>query len=61
MRAVELLYGSMATSAIFAKSPLDRQFRDMRTAAAHVMVSPLTYEAAGRVELGLPAGMAFFD
>jgi hypothetical protein len=51
----------MATSAIFTKSPLDRQFRDMRTAAAHVMVSPLTYEAAGRVELGLPAGMAFFD
>ena len=61
MRAVELCYASMATSAIFAKSPLDRQFRDMRTAAAHVMVGPLTYEAAGRVELGLPAGMAFFD
>ena len=61
LRAVELLYASMATSAIFTKSPLDRQFRDMRTAAAHVMVGPLTYEAAGRVELGLPAGMAFFD
>ncbi len=61
LRAVELLYSSMATSAIFTKSPLDRQFRDMRTAAAHVMVSPLTYEAAGRVELGLPAGMAFFE
>jgi alkylation response protein AidB-like acyl-CoA dehydrogenase len=61
LRAVELVYASMATSAIFTRSPLDRQFRDMRTAAAHVMVSPLTYEAAGRVELGLPAGMAFFD
>jgi alkylation response protein AidB-like acyl-CoA dehydrogenase len=61
LRAVELLYGSIATSAIFTRSPLDRQFRDMRTAAAHVMVGPLTYEAAGRVELGLPAGMAFFD
>jgi alkylation response protein AidB-like acyl-CoA dehydrogenase len=61
LRAVELVYASMATSAIFTKSPLDRQFRDMRTAAAHVMVGPLTYEAAGRVELGLPAGMAFFD
>jgi alkylation response protein AidB-like acyl-CoA dehydrogenase len=61
MRAVELCYAAMATSAIFTKSPLDRQFRDMRTAAAHVMVSPLTYEAAGRVELDLPAGMAFYD
>ncbi len=60
LRAVDLLHSALATSAIFAKSPLERQFRDMHTAAAHVMVSPLTFEAAGRVELGLPANMAFF-
>jgi alkylation response protein AidB-like acyl-CoA dehydrogenase len=61
LRAVDILHGALATSAIFQKSPLERQFRDMHTAAAHVMVGPLTYEAAGRVELGLPAGMPFFE
>ncbi|HLZ69385.1 MAG TPA: acyl-CoA dehydrogenase family protein [Dehalococcoidia bacterium] len=59
-RAVDLLHGALGTSSVFAGSPLERQFRDMRTAAAHVMVGPLTYEAAGRVELDLPAGMPFF-
>jgi len=61
LRAVDLLHGALGTSSVFQSSPLERQFRDMRTAAAHVMVGPLTYEAAGRVELGLPAGMPFFD
>ena len=59
-RAVDSLHAALGSTAIFASSPLERQFRDMRTAAAHVMVGPLTYEAAGRVELGLPAGMPFF-
>ncbi|MFN8559397.1 MAG: acyl-CoA dehydrogenase family protein [Dehalococcoidia bacterium] len=59
-RAVDLMHGALATTAVFAGSPLERQFRDMRTAAAHVMVGPLTYEAGGRVELGLPVGMPFF-
>lgn len=61
LRAVDLLHRAMATSSILTKSPLERHFRDMHAAAAHVMVGPLTYEAAGRVEMGLPAGMAFFD
>jgi indole-3-acetate monooxygenase len=60
-RAVDLLHSALGTSSVFQGNPLERQFRDMRTAAAHVMVGPLTYEAAGRVELGLPAGMPFFD
>lgn len=60
VHATDLVHDAMATTAIFAKSPLERQFRDIHTAAAHVMVGPLTYEAAGRVELGLPAGMPFF-
>jgi indole-3-acetate monooxygenase len=60
-RAVDLLHSALGSSAIFAGNPLERQFRDMRTASAHVMVGPLTYEAAGRVELGLPASMPFFD
>jgi alkylation response protein AidB-like acyl-CoA dehydrogenase len=60
-RAVDIMHGALATSSIFQGNPLERQFRDMRTAVAHVMVGPLTYEAAGRVELGLPAGMPFFE
>ena len=60
-RAVDLLHGALGTSSVFQGNPLERQFRDLRTAAAHVMVGPLTYEAAGRVELGLPAGMPFFE
>jgi alkylation response protein AidB-like acyl-CoA dehydrogenase len=60
-QAVDLLHGALGTSSVFQGNPLERQFRDLRTAAAHVMVGPLTYEAAGRVELGLPAGMPFFD
>jgi alkylation response protein AidB-like acyl-CoA dehydrogenase len=61
VRAVDLMHGALATTSIYAKSPLERQFRDIHTAAAHVMVGPLTYEAAGRVEMGLPAGVAFFE
>lgn len=60
-QAVDIVHGALATSTIFTGNPLERQFRDMRTAAAHVMVGPLTYEAAARVELGLPAGMPFFE
>lgn len=59
-QAVDILHRAMSTSSILAKDPLERIFRDMHTASAHVMVGPLTYEAAGRVELGLPSEMAFF-
>lgn len=60
VQAVDLVHGALATSSIFTKSPLERQFRDIHTAAAHVMVSPLTLEAAGRVEMGLEPGFPFF-
>lgn len=60
VRAVDLVHGALATSAIVDASPLERPFRDIHTAAAHVMIGPLTYEAAGRVELGLDAGFPFF-
>jgi len=58
--AVDLLHRALATSAVQVASPLDRQFRDIHTAGAHVMVGPLTYEAAGRVELGMPADFPLF-
>jgi indole-3-acetate monooxygenase len=60
VRAVDLLHGALATSAIFTKSPLERQFRDLHTASAHVMIGSMTYEAAGRVLLGQEAEFPFF-
>ena len=60
VHAVDLLHTALGTSSLFQNTPLERQFRDIHMAAAHVMISPFTYEAAGRVELGLPAEFPFF-
>ncbi|MCC6382739.1 MAG: hypothetical protein IT304_09525 [Dehalococcoidia bacterium] len=60
VQAVDLMHDAVATTAIFRKSPLERHFRDIHTASAHVMVAPLTFEAAGRVELGLEPNFPFF-
>jgi alkylation response protein AidB-like acyl-CoA dehydrogenase len=60
LRTVDLLHRSLGTTSIMAGGTLDRCFRDLHTAAAHVMVGPLTYEAAGRVELGLDADFPLF-
>ncbi|MSQ36478.1 MAG: hydroxylase [Dehalococcoidia bacterium] len=60
VRAVDLACGAVGTAAIFTQNALERRVRDVRAAATHVMVGPLTYEAAGRVELGLPAQVPFF-
>lgn len=60
VRAVDLLHAACATTAIFTKSPLERQFRDIHTASAHVMIGQLTFEAAGRVLLGLDPAFPFF-
>lgn len=60
VQAVDLLYQALATSAIMRSSPLERRFRDIHTAGAHVMVGQLTYEAAGRVALGRDAEFPFF-
>jgi hypothetical protein len=45
---------------VFKKTPLERHFRDIHTAAAHVMVGTLVMEAAGRVELGMSPEFPFF-
>jgi hypothetical protein len=58
--AVDLLHAAVGTSSIFTKNALERQFRDVHTAAAHIQIGPQTYEAAGRVELGLGAAFPFF-
>jgi alkylation response protein AidB-like acyl-CoA dehydrogenase len=60
VQAIDLLHGVLATSSILTSSALERPFRDIHTAAAHVMIGPLTFEAAGRVELGLEPAFPFF-
>ncbi len=60
VRATDLVHAGMGATSIFTSNPIERQFRDIHTAAAHVMIGPLTYEAAGRVELGLAPDFPFF-
>ena len=60
VHAVDLLHAALGTSSLFQNTPLERQFRDIHMAAAHVMISQFTFEAAGRVEMGLPAEFPFF-
>ncbi|HEY7268931.1 MAG TPA: acyl-CoA dehydrogenase family protein [Dehalococcoidia bacterium] len=59
-RAVDILHSLLATSAIAKSSLLERCFRDIHTATAHVMIGPLTYEAGGRVLLGKDVDFPFF-
>jgi alkylation response protein AidB-like acyl-CoA dehydrogenase len=51
--AVDLLFRLAGSSAIFQSSPLERCWRDVRTAAQHVQVQEGRWETAGRVLLGL--------
>lgn len=60
VHAVDLLHSSLGTSSLFQTAPIERHFRDIHMAAAHVMVSQYTYEAAGRVEFGREAEFPFF-
>ena len=60
LQAVDMLHAAVATTGIFNTSPISRQFRDIHTAAAHVMIGTMTIEAAGRVILGDEAGFPFF-
>jgi alkylation response protein AidB-like acyl-CoA dehydrogenase len=60
LQAVDTLHAAVATTGIFNTSPISRQFRDIHTASAHVMIGSMTIEAAGRVILGDEAGFPFF-
>jgi alkylation response protein AidB-like acyl-CoA dehydrogenase len=52
-QAVDLMYGLAGGSAVYARSPLQRQLRDIHTATQHMMVAQPTWELAGRVMLGM--------
>ena len=60
LEAVDALHAALATSAIQASSPLSRQFRDIHTASAHVMIGTMTFEAAGRAIMGMDPQFPFF-
>jgi alkylation response protein AidB-like acyl-CoA dehydrogenase len=60
VQVVDLMHAAVGASGILTSNPIERHFRDIHTAAAHVMIGPVTLEAAGRVELGLPAAFPFF-
>jgi alkylation response protein AidB-like acyl-CoA dehydrogenase len=59
-QAVDTIHTALATSGLFKANPLERYFRDIHTAAAHVMVGALTFESAGRVEVGMEPNFPFF-
>jgi alkylation response protein AidB-like acyl-CoA dehydrogenase len=56
--AVDLACDASGATAIYAKSPLERHFRDVHTAAQHVMVSATSATLAGRVLLGVETDTA---
>lgn len=59
-RAADLVADETGSAAFIARAGLERKVRDVRTGAAHIMVSPLTIQAAARVEMGHEAGFPFF-
>ncbi len=60
LEAVELIYQAAGGSSVYAQSPLDHYLRDLHTINQHVVVGPRTYQTAGRVLLGLDAGVPGF-
>lgn len=52
-QVVDRMYNAGGGTSVYSTSPLQRQFRDVHVATQHLMVSPATYELAGRALLGL--------
>jgi indole-3-acetate monooxygenase len=56
VEAVQLMYHTAGGTSSYASSPLDRSLRDINTINQHIVVGPKSYEAAGRMLLGLEPG-----
>jgi indole-3-acetate monooxygenase len=56
VEAVQLMYHTAGGTSSYASSPLDRYLRDINTINQHIVVGPKSYEAAGRMLLGLEPG-----
>ena len=53
IRAGDVLHTAAGGSAVYTSHPLNRRFRDLHAAGAHMQASPRVYEVAGQVLLGL--------
>ena len=51
--AVDTLYNLAGSAALYSGSVLDRCLRDIRTLNQHIVASPATYAASGKLLLGL--------
>lgn len=60
VEAVDLCFALAGGSAVYARNPFERQFRDIHTLAQHAALAPPTLEPAGRMLLGLEPGAPFF-
>ncbi|MGD9891436.1 MAG: acyl-CoA dehydrogenase family protein [Dehalococcoidia bacterium] len=55
-QVTESMYQAGGGTAVYRQSPLDRCLRDVQVAAQHLGVSPVNYERAGRLLLGMDPG-----
>jgi alkylation response protein AidB-like acyl-CoA dehydrogenase len=59
-QVVQLAYDTAGGAAIYRKSPLDRQLRDVMTVSAHVVGQRKAYAMVGREMLGLESPFTYF-
>lgn len=59
VQAVDLVYSLAGTSGVYARSPLERHFRDVQTIRHHGFCSEGRYETAGQVDLGVEPEFGF--
>lgn len=55
---VDRMYALAGGTSVYARSPLQRHFRDVHVATQHMMVAPATLELVGRLLLGLESDVA---
>jgi len=53
VRAVDLVFHTAGTNAIYTLNPLERHSRDIHVAVQHNVAFPIHYESAGKVLMGL--------
>lgn len=59
-QAVELVRAVAGTSPIFLDSPLERFVRDVHVVTTHIQLQPATYEAIGRMLVGVESNSPMF-